>query len=91
MLHKIPGVDKKVCTCEQMLAYNYASCWAGTTITGPRLGILVLERNNGDNRYNWGAVAHLLDMYLDKYRAAKYHILTNYAQVGEMFPIHFDD
>lgn len=26
-LHKIPGIDKNICTCEQKVAYNYAFMW----------------------------------------------------------------
>lgn len=26
-LHKIPGIDKNICACEQKVAYNYAFMW----------------------------------------------------------------
>lgn len=89
-LHKIPGVDKSVCTCEQKLAYNYAGTFQGLNLSGAAAGIKLLEWKRGDTRYNWKAVAHLLAMYLDKYRAAKYHILSSYEAIGEMFPVKID-
>lgn len=90
-LRKIAGVDKSVCTCEQVLAYNYAGMFNSLKLSGAEAGLLVLKWNQEDRRYNWGAVAHLLFMYLDKYRAAKYHILTSYEAIGEMFPVLYDD
>ena len=89
-LHKIPGVNKSVCSCEQKLAYNYAQAHYNLKITGAGLGLLVLKWKEGDTRYNWKAVAHLLAIHLDKYRAAKRHILTTYEEVGEMFPFIID-
>lgn len=90
-LHKIAGVDRSVCTCEQMQAYNYASLFKDLNLSGAAAGVQLLTWKKDDRHYNWGAVAHLLCMYLDKYRAAKYHIFSSYEAIGKMFPVHFDD
>ena len=90
-LHKIRGVDKAVCSCEQKLAYNYAADFRNLNLSGASAGIMLLKWKEGDTRYNWKAVAHLLSMHLDKYRAAKYHILTSYEAIGKMFPVRIDD
>jgi hypothetical protein len=90
-LHKIPGVNKSVCTAEQMQAYNYAFFYKGLNISAPAAALQVLQKHKSDNRYNWAAVAHLLTMHLDKYRAAKYHIFTNYEQVAASFPVKIDN
>lgn len=90
-LHKIAGVDKSICTCEQMQAYNYAGMFKDLNLSGAAAGVQLLTWKKEDRRYNWGAVAHLLAMNLDRYRAAKYHILTSYEAIGKMFPVHFDD
>lgn len=29
-MHKIPKIDKNICTCEQKIAYNYAFMWRNT-------------------------------------------------------------
>lgn len=89
-LHKIPGVDKSVCSCEQKLAYDYALDFKRLSVSGAAAGKMLLEWKKGDTRYNWAAVAHLLSLYLDKFRAAKYHILSSYEDVGKMFPVKID-
>lgn len=89
-LHKIPGVDKSVCSCEQKLAYDYALDFKGLSVSGAAAGKMLLEWKKEDTRYNWAAVAHLLSLYLDKFRAAEYHILSSYEDVGKMFPVKID-
>lgn len=90
-LHKISGVDKNICTAEQKLAYEYALNNYKLNISPAGLALLVLKWRAIDKRYNWQAVAHLIDTHLESFRGRDTHILSSYEEVGKAFPVKIDN
>lgn len=93
--HKIPRVDMDVCTAEQMIAYNIASRYldcdrkfAGYADAAQWM-VQQYKRENETTRYNIDAIFCALNAGLESFVKAKYHILTSYKEVGEMFPANY--
>lgn len=92
--HKIRGVEKKVCTAEQMIAYNYAQSdyqwamcsdmelWQYLDSVASRI------KNNPTmmGKYDIDAIIHCLRQGFINFCKLKYHILTSYDDIGKMFP-----
>lgn len=92
--HKIRGIEKSVCTAEQKIAYNYAHDDYDWVI---RSGMELWEyldsvtRRIRDNeeimkKYDIDAIIHCLRQGFVNFCKAKYHILTSYKEIGQMFP-----
>ncbi len=88
-LHKIHGVEKCVCTCEQMLAYNFALNDYRLNASAERIAEMAERSLQSQvySKYNIAAVVRLIRDNLDKYRALEYHILTSYQEIGKAFPL----
>ena len=85
-LHKIIGVDKRTCTAEQMIAYNYSCMYRTTKASAPSVAIAALK-NETLSKYNTKYIAHLLTMHLDSFRRNKDYIAGNYEKVAALFPL----
>lgn len=85
--HKIRGVEKSVCTAEQMIAYNIA--FANIYVNGlDAAAAMSLYRNSAgySGRYNDEAIEAALFAGADAYRAKPF-IAYRYDQIGEAFPL----
>lgn len=60
-------------------------------MSGAVVGAKLITERGHEKKYNFHLVAHLLSMYLDKYRSSKTHIFSSYDEVGAMFPVHIDN
>lgn len=95
--HKIRGIDKNICTCEQKIAYNYASAdyqwimrsnielWEYLDSVTKR----IQENKKIMARYDIDAIIHCLRTgIIDYCKYCKTHsgILTSYKEIGKMFP-----
>ena len=99
--HKISGIEKNVCTCEQKIAYNMAfsdyDCINNVTEKEGRVAGLSFAYKMRDNhirkmiedgtRYNMDAVFCAYNAGIENYCGLKFHILTSYKEIGEAFPI----
>lgn len=87
-LHKIPGVDKSVCTAEQMRAYNTAHFYVSTNADAEHVAkAVVIEMKRSGSKYDAEAVAAIIRANFDAFRARRFHILTSYDEVGRAFPL----
>ena len=99
--HKIPKVEKSVCTAEQMIAYNIAwrnqyllsdyekaedkRQWAVDTTKH----MMANYRNAYDytDKYNEEAIEYALLHGIENYAGKKCPVFFQYSEVSEMFPI----
>lgn len=86
--HKIRGVDKSVCCCEQMIAYNLAFAYLNINGFSPETAIDIYRKSaeGVKSRYNLEAVKAALFAGADAYRAKPF-IAYRYEQIGEAFPL----
>lgn len=93
--HKIPRVDMDVCTAEQMIAYNIASRYLDCNrkfsgyADAAQWMVQQYKRESENTRYNIDAIFCALIAGLESFVKGKYHILTSYKEVGEMFPANY--
>lgn len=87
-LHKIPGVEKNVCTAEQVVAYNFAQTyqrvWSAEEIAGYAARYMA-ENPSEFARFNQTAVVWLIE-----HRAGTTYtggIAASYRTVGVWFPL----
>ncbi len=91
--HKIRGIEKSICTAEQKIAYNYAFSdysWAmQSNLELSQYLDSVTERikNNAEimKKYDIDAIIHCLRQGFTNYCKAKYHVLSSYEEIGNMF------
>lgn len=99
--HKIPKVEKSVCTAEQMIAYNIA--WRNQYLLSDyekaenkkQLAVDTTKqmmsnyRNAYDytGKYNEEAIEYALLHGIETYASTKCRVLFHYSEVSEMFPI----
>lgn len=99
--HKIPKVEKSVCTAEQMIAYNLAfynhylfsdygkaenkKQWTVDTTKQ----MMSNYRNAYDytGKYNEEAIEYALLHGIETYAGTKCRVLFHYSEVSEIFPI----
>lgn len=85
-LHKIPGVDKSVCTCEQKIAYNFAQTYK---TMGADWIATYAKRSMDENpkfaKYDKKMIIHLIVSCMGKTYFGK--IAGSYAEVGRFFPL----
>lgn len=79
-LHKITDVEKTVCTCEQMVAYNICQGFG-------KLGLGFCLNLVSESKYNQAVSRDLITRHLSKYQAAGFPIFSSYKEVGEMFSL----
>lgn len=91
--HKIRGIEKTICTAEQKIAYNYASAdydWAmRSDMELWQYLDNVANRIKADEKmkkYDIDAIIHCLRNGFIDFCKSKYHILTSYEEIGNMFP-----
>lgn len=92
--HKIKGIEKSVCTAEQKIAYNFASADYDWVIRNNMELCQYLDnvasRIKADEKmmkkYDIDAIIHCLQQGFIDFCKSKYHILTSYKEIGEMFP-----
>ncbi len=103
--HKIRGIDKKVCTAEQMIAYNYAFRYRinwkrqfdklpTEMLRGEFVEMLVRQAaaNYMQNykKFNVDAIACALRAGLQEYIQDDHDkIATSYEEVGKWFPAYY--
>ena len=99
--HKIRNIDPSMCTAEQKIAYNMAFAdythieriqreytQAAASEAAYKLrDIHIDELRKQGTRYNLDAIFCAYNAGIWNYIKAKYHILTNYEDIGKMFPI----
>lgn len=96
--HKIPGIEKEICTAEQKIAYNLAfahytsikeapTAAEARTIAFRRRDTALKELQKNGTRYNIDAIFCAYNAGIMDYTERKYHILTSYAEIGEAFPL----
>ena len=85
-LHKIPGVDKSVCTAEQMIAYNFAQTykdmggdWCATFARKH------MQDKKEFDKYDKDVICHLIATHKGKTYFSS--IASSYADVGKFFPL----
>ena len=93
--HKIRNVRKSVCTAEQKIAYNFAfSDYEWAMRSDMELWEYLddvtrrIYRNHPEivKKYDVDAIIHCLGQGFINYCKSKSKILTNYKEIGEMFP-----
>lgn len=98
-LHKIPGVDKAVCTAEQKIAYNIAFDslnWLQRLISdgmdpGEAFEYVfdcqskAYDRQIKRGKYDKDAVFAAFRANMEAYSNAKYKICSSYEAIGEIF------
>lgn len=92
--HKIRGIEKNICTAEQVIAYNYAQSdynWAmHSNMELWQYLDNVSKRIMADEKimknYDIDAIIHCLRQGFIEFCKSKHHILTSYKEIGEMFP-----
>lgn len=92
--HKIKGIDKNICTCEQKIAYNYAFAdydWAMRSDMELQQYLdnvtqRIKENSEIMKKYDIDAIIHCLRQGFINFCKAKYHVLRNYEDIGKMFP-----
>jgi hypothetical protein len=96
--HKIPGIEKEVCTAEQKIAYNLAFAHYPSIQDAPtaaealataarRRDISLKELQKNGTRYNIDAIFCAYNAGIMDYTKAKYHIFTSYEEIGNAFPL----
>lgn len=85
-LHKIPGVDKSVCTCEQMIAYNF--CQTYKEMSGDWCAAFAKNHMDGSrkfDKYDKDMILHLISACKSKTYFGS--IASSYAEIGRYFPL----
>ena len=96
--HKIPGIEKEVCTAEQKIAYNLAFAHYTSIQDAPtaaealatachRRDISLKELQKNGTRYNIDAIFCAYNAGIMDYTKSKYHIFTSYEEIGNAFPL----
>lgn len=95
--HKIRNVDKKICTAEQKIAYNYAFAdyeWvmrSDMELHEYLNNVTNRIKNNPDlKKYDIDAIIHCLRNGFINFCKSKYHILHNYESIGKVFFSMYD-
>lgn len=91
--HKIKGIDKNICTCEQKIAYNFAFAdyeWAmhsDMELQEYLDNVTQRIKNNTDimKKYDIDAIIHCLRQGFINFCKAECHILSSYEDIGKMF------
>lgn len=97
---KIRGIDKKVCTAEQMVAYNLAfryrdiikKAYDKMPMEFQKSEVIMQatrKLSNQVKKYNKDAVFCALNVGLKNYINSEYAILSSYSEIGEMFPAYY--
>ena len=84
--HKIKGVEKSVCTCEQMIAYNI--CQSYKDMSGLWCATFARNYMNGKrdfDKYDKDLICHLIAAHKGKTYFGK--IASSYAEIGGWFPL----
>lgn len=99
--HKIPGIEKEVCTAEQIIAYNLAFAHYPSIQDAPtaaealataarRRDIALKELQKNGTRYNIDAIFCAYNAGIMDYTNGSHHIFTNYQEVGNAFPLLYE-
>lgn len=94
---KIKGIEKNICTAEQVVAYNLAFKYRDMIKPvydkmpmGFQKNEVIMQAarrlSNEVEKYDADAVFCALTAGLEKYMNSKYAILTTYSEISEMFP-----
>ena len=101
--HKIPGIEKNVCTAEQKIAYNIAfkininhgseflkipSQFEKSNAVYKLIKIYIKEFKNQNLKYNVDAVQCCLNAGLQNYLENSF-IATSFKQIGDAFPAYY--
>lgn len=98
---KINGIDKKICTCEQKIAYNMAFSdydvikhtmkeygrAAGLDKAYKLRDLHIKTMTENGTRYNMDAVFCAYNAGIEDYCNRSFEILANYEEIGKAFPI----
>lgn len=85
--HKIRGVEKSVCCCEQKIAYNLAFSYLHVNGWSVETAMRVYRGSAGySGRYNDAAIEAALTAGAEAYRAKPF-IAWNYEDIGAAFPL----
>ena len=82
--HKIPGVAKNVCCCEQKIAYNFLFSWAWNSyetkskILSLIQNDLIREKDGKFKKYDIDLIYHYVLQSYDRYITGHDHIFTSY-------------
>ena len=102
--HKIRGVDKQVCTAEQMLAYNFAfsrkdvmkkmyeKCQTGINVSEVEI-IFVQDciKTFKNTKYNLDAIVHIVRKNMKKYAEMEgCGIFASYDEIGKTFACDYE-
>ena len=101
--HKIPNIEKNICTAEQKIAYNIAfkininhgseflkipSQFEKSNAIYKLIKIYLQEFKNKNLKYNIDAIQCCLNAGLQNYLENNF-IATNYEQIGKAFPAYY--
>lgn len=85
--HKIRGVEKSVCTAEQVIAYNLAFAYCRVNKWSAETAMRIYRSSAGySGRYNDEAIEAALTAGAEAYRAKPF-IAYRYDQIGAAFPL----
>lgn len=91
-LHTIQGIAKGVCSVEQMIAYNFMHRDYKLNCTATKIALMAWDEMHRNldkyGKYDIKAICWLISMRGEAYRGLKYHILTSYQSVGEIFHLN---
>lgn len=103
---KISGVDKKVCTCEQKIAYNYAFSWAdvykrrtkelNNTIDKSIVLQDIINFITKDIKSKKEMEKYNIDAIIVAFRSGflpyceKFFIASEYSEIGDVFKIPYE-
>lgn len=87
--HKINGVEKSVCTAEQMIAYNFSQTYK--EMSGDWIACVARKHMEDENpksfaKYNQDIILHLIASCKGKTYFGK--IASSYEEVGRFFPLN---
>ncbi len=88
-LRKIRNVEISVCAGEQKVAYNFASMLYDVQISTEKAVELIRESTAKKEfrGYNIEAIVTAFINGFEQYRELKYHILTSYKEIGDIFKL----
>lgn len=82
--HKIRGIDKNICCCEQVIAYNFLFSYADGSNRSKERNLSLIqdnlsrEKSGSMKKYDIDLIYHYILQSYDRYTTGNAHIFSNY-------------
>ena len=96
--HKIPGIEKAICTAEQKICYNFCFSWTinphekdyvvaciKKQIQGEKDGTITSIHPINWDKYNTDLIIELINMHFERYAETNQKIFSDYESLGKFF------